>query len=93
MRAVVTAVPPLPPLAIRTPRIRITGPPMMGAQRSRNFFALLLFAISFLPYGLPEEERPPIYQVPPLEERLEKQRVAFLNRYLGGDIEMLPWED
>ena len=51
---------------------------------------LVLFALSFLPYGFPPESKPNIYKSHTVPEEVIQKRK--MNRYLGGDVDMIPFE-
>ena len=59
------------------PVARITGQPQMRASKKisrRRYIIAFLYALSFIPYGMPPEQRPIVYTDGMTPEEIEEQK-------------------
>ena len=61
--------------------------PRMAQNTNRRRAFLVIFLLSFIPYLLPEHEKPPIYRSKTNEEMNKLKR----DRFIGGKIDNLPF--
>lgn len=91
--AVAPAIRPRFPAATRVP-VPVCAQPRRAIPRPAAVMLLLVYASSFLPYLLPLDERPALYADGLTAGELRDRRhAARLERFLGGDVQSIPWDE